>query len=106
MLFRSSFNNFSREHIDQHGSFENYWQIKSSFIRDAKKESIAVLNIDNERIRSLINKTKAKVVDYSINTDFGKIQCSDLELIGGRANFTVEIKEDIILPNITIKKAN
>lgn len=99
-----SFNNFSREHIDQHGSFENYWQIKSSLIRDAKEESIAVLNIDNERIRGLINKTKARVVDYSINTDFGRILCCDLKLIDGRANFTVKIKEDICLPNTTIKK--
>lgn len=99
-----SFSNFSREHIDQHGSFENYWQVKSSLIRDAKEESTAVLNIDNERIRSLINKTKAKVVDYSINTNFGRIQCCDLKLIDGRANFKVKIKEDICLPNVTIKK--
>ncbi|MDY0236154.1 MAG: UDP-N-acetylmuramyl-tripeptide synthetase [Gudongella sp.] len=101
-----SFSNFSREHIDQHGSFENYWQIKSSLIRDAKKESIAVLNIDNEKIRNLINQTQAKVVDYSINTDFGRIQCCDLKLVDGRANFTVKIKENIILPNGKIDKGS
>lgn len=100
-----AFNNFSREHIDQHGSFENYWQIKSSLIRNAKENSIAVLNIDNEKIRSLIKDTKAKVVDYSINTDFGKIQCCDLKLVDGRANFTVKIKEDIELLQGTIKKS-
>lgn len=99
-----SFNNFSREHIDQHGSFENYWQIKSSLIRDAKQDAVAVLNIDNEKIRSLIKNTRAKVVDYSINTDYGSIQCCNLKLVGGRANFNVKIKEDIVLQSGRIKK--
>lgn len=101
-----SFNNFTREHIDQHGTYENYWQVKSSLIKNAKEDSLAILNLDNERIRTLINQTKARVVDFSINTDLGRIVCTNLKLVHGRARFTVKIKEDIPLKDFTIKKTS
>ena len=33
-----TFNNLSREHIDQHGSFENYYEIKSNLIKNASSD--------------------------------------------------------------------
>ncbi|WFA07950.1 UDP-N-acetylmuramyl-tripeptide synthetase [Tissierella sp. Yu-01] len=89
-----SFNNFSREHIDQHGSFEKYWEAKSSLVRNAKKGSYALLNIDDEHIRTLVDKTDAYVVTYSTRSDEAMIYVKDLELVKGRAKFTVVIKED------------
>lgn len=89
-----SFNNFSREHIDQHGSFENYWKFKSSLITGAKEEAISVLNIDDEKIRTLLNGKK-KMIPFSIENQKGSIYCDNIELIMGRANFDVVIKEDI-----------
>ena len=61
-----SFNNFSREHIDQHGSYERYWQVKSSLVKNAKPDATAVLNIDNDKIRSLQNSTLAMVITISV----------------------------------------
>lgn len=89
-----SFNNFSREHIDQHGSFEKYWAAKSSLIRNAKKGSYALLNIDDEHIRTLINETKATIITYSTKSDEGMIYAKDIELIKGRAKFTLVIREE------------
>lgn len=88
-----SFNNFSREHIDQHGSFEKYWEAKSSLIRKAKLGSYALLNIDDGYIRTLVDKTKAQVITYSTNSHNGMIYPKDVELIRGRARFTVVIQE-------------
>lgn len=88
-----SFNNFSREHIDQHGSFEKYWQAKSSLIIDAKPESYAILNLDDEYSKSLIDKTKAKVITYSLKQEMGNFYCKDLELSSGRAKFIVVINQ-------------
>lgn len=101
-----SFNNFSREHIDQHGSFERYWEVKSSLIRNAKESSIAVLNLDNDKVATLVNDTRAKVVTFSINTTRGMIQCEDVFLNKGRASFKVNIREDIHLEDRTINKGS
>ncbi|WP_422487066.1 Mur ligase family protein [Gudongella sp. DL1XJH-153] len=101
-----SFNNFSREHIDQHGSFERYWEVKSSLIRDAKPEAIAVLNVDNEKIASLITDTCAKVVTISVDCDEGMINCKNLKLVKGRGVFDIVIKDNINLGDLVIDKGS
>lgn len=101
-----SFANFSREHIDQHGSFERYWEVKSSLIRNAKAEATAVLNIDDQRIAGLVYETRSKVVTYSISSDKGDIQCRDIKLIKGRANYHVVVTRDIELGSVSIKKGD
>lgn len=88
-----SFNNFSREHIDQHGSFEKYWAAKSSLVKNAKESAYAVLNLDDEYSSSLVDKTRAKVITYSLTKEEGNLYCKDLELLKGRARFTVKIKK-------------
>lgn len=86
-------NNLSREHIDQHGTFERYWEIKSSFIKNAKESAYAVLNLDDEYSSSLIGKTDAKVITYSLTKEEGNVYCKDLSLEDGRASFTVVINK-------------
>ncbi|MGM0396627.1 MAG: Mur ligase family protein [Bacillota bacterium] len=99
-----SFNNFSREHIDQHGSFERYWEVKSSLITGAKPEAVAVLNVDDERIESLVENTKARVLTISVYGGKGMINCSNLKLVKGRGIFDVVIEEDIDLGDRIINK--
>lgn len=88
-----AFNNFSREHIDQHGTFEKYWEAKSSLIINAKSDSYAILNLDDEYSSSLIDKTKAKVITYSLTERLGNFYCKDLVIAKGRATFTVIINK-------------
>ncbi len=99
-----SFNNFSREHIDQHGSFEKYWEAKSSLIKKAKKNSYALLNIDDEHIKTLVDETNAQVITYSTKSDEGMIYAKDIELVKGRPSFTVVVKDDIKTFNYIIRK--
>lgn len=99
-----SFNNFSREHIDQHGSFEKYWDAKSSLIKNAKEESYALLNIDDEKIRTLISQTKANVITYSQKNDNADIYLKDIELIKGRARFRVVVNREYKAFSKIIKK--
>lgn len=99
-----SFNNFSREHIDQHGSFEKYWDAKSSLIRNAKEDSYALLNIDDDKIKSLITETKANVITYSLKNRNANIYCKDVKLIRGRARFKVVINKEFVAFNKTIEK--
>ena len=84
-------NNISREHIDSHGSFEKYFEAKSSLIRNASEKSFAVLNLDCPYSASLINETKAQVITFGVNSREGHIACKNLDLTTGRAKFVLEI---------------
>lgn len=99
-----SFANLAREHIDQHGSFKNYWMAKSSLIKDAKEGAVAILNVDYDMIASLKYNTRADVITFSINGNKADVSCDNIELVGGRARFRVNIEEDIKFRNANISK--
>ncbi len=87
-------NNISREHIDSHGSFDKYFQVKSEFIKNANEKSIAILNLDCPYSASLVKQTKAQVITFGLNSKDGHIVCKDLDLTTGRAKFTVGILKE------------
>ena len=86
-----TFNNLSREHIDSHGSFEQYFTAKSKLITDASENSTAILNLDCPYSASLVNDTRAQVITFSLKNRDGHIHCKDLDLSTGRAKFIYEI---------------
>lgn len=88
-------NNVSREHIDSHGSFEKYFEVKSSLIRNANEESFAVLNLDCPYSASLVNETNAHVITFGVESKEGHLACKNLDLTTGRAKFTIEILKPI-----------
>lgn len=101
-----TFNNLGREHIDQHGSFENYFRFKSRLIRHAKEDAIAILNADDEKIYSLKDKTKAHVLTFSLEnleSDFG---IENLDLSSGKGKFTFKINRDLNIKDRIIKKSD
>ncbi len=90
-------NNVGREHIDHHGSFEQYFESKSSLIRNAGEHSVAILNLDCPYSSSLIDETKAQVLTYGVENATGHLHCKNLDLSTGRAKFTVEITKPFII---------
>lgn len=86
-----TFNNLSREHIDMHGSFEQYFAAKAGLIRNAGPECVAVLNLDDSYSASLASETEAQVVMYGVRSREGHFYCKDLDLTTGRAKFTLQI---------------
>ncbi|MFD2043652.1 Mur ligase family protein [Ornithinibacillus salinisoli] len=84
-------NNMSREHMEMHGTFEKYFEAKSSLIRNASENSYAVLNLDDPYSASLVDKTKAQVISFGLENKDGHIYCKNLDLSTGRGKFTVEI---------------
>ena len=97
-------NNISREHIDLHSSFENYFKHKSSLIRNAGADKVAILNLDDEYSASLVNKTKAKVITIGVEEQSADVICRDLDLSTGRAKFTVDITQDLVTQDLVIPK--
>jgi UDP-N-acetylmuramoyl-L-alanyl-D-glutamate--2,6-diaminopimelate ligase len=84
-------NNVSREHIDSHGSFEQYFAAKSSLIRNAGPGSVAILNLDCPYSSSLVDQTQAQTVTFGVKSKDGHFHCKDLDLSTGRAKFKVQI---------------
>jgi UDP-N-acetylmuramoyl-L-alanyl-D-glutamate--2,6-diaminopimelate ligase len=85
--------NISREHIDLHGSFENYFESKASLIRNAGPKQWAILNLDCPYSASLLKETKAQTLTFGIKDNKGHLWCRDVNLSTGRATFTVEIRK-------------
>ncbi len=92
-----SFNNFSREHIDQHGTLEAYWKAKSSIITNSKPNEIAIINISDPEIKTLYGQGKAQTITYSLFDESGDIYPTDLEKTGEAPCFTLVVAHDIIL---------
>ena len=63
-FYISVLTNISRDHLDYHGSMENYISAKKQIFEDVPK---AVINIDDENKDSFINQCKGKVITYSLN---------------------------------------
>lgn len=98
-----SMNNISREHIDTHGSFEKYFEFKSSLICSAKNTSAAVLNLDCPYTASLKGKTEATVVTFGVQSKDGHITCENLDLSTGRATFDVVVLKPIHFRTVSVQ---
>jgi UDP-N-acetylmuramoylalanine--D-glutamate ligase len=58
--------NITEDHLNRHYNMDNYVFLKSKLIRGLRESEFAVLNYDDERVRSLASVTKGKVVYFSL----------------------------------------
>ncbi len=57
--------NVTEDHLDRHYTMDNYIFLKSRILKNMRESEFAVLNYDDEIVRSFANKTKAKIVWFS-----------------------------------------
>ncbi len=57
--------NITEDHLNRHYNMDNYVFLKSKLIRNLRESEYAVLNYDDERVRSLAKVTRGKVVWFS-----------------------------------------
>ena len=60
--------NITEDHLNRHYNMENYIFLKRKILRNLRESEYAVLNYDDEEVRSFAQHTKAKVVYFSLNT--------------------------------------
>lgn len=90
-----AFTNINKDHIELHGSFDAYYNAKASLIRNASKNSVAILNIDQPLLSKLVSETQATVATFGVENKSGDISVSDINLASGRPSFTVTIKNPL-----------
>lgn len=70
------FTNLTYDHLDFHGTMENYFEAKSILFKQlVKEDGISILNIDDDRYEDLKECSRARVVSYGIdqNCDYRAI---------------------------------
>ena len=62
------FTNLTRDHLDYHGTFENYRDAKKAFFDGLDKDAFAITNADDKNGLYMVQNTKAEVKTYSIRS--------------------------------------
>lgn len=69
------FTNFTRDHLDYHGSLENYFQAKQllftqCFLESQKKDRFAIINMDDPRGEELSRVACGKLIRYGVKSRY------------------------------------
>ena len=80
------FTNLTQDHLDYHGTMENYYQAKKKLfdLSDA-----AVINIDDEYGRRLTQEIPCPAITFSIHTDTADFTAKDIRPTVDRNRFTI-----------------
>ena len=83
------FTNFTYDHLDFHGTFENYFEAKSLLFKErVKEDGVSILNIDDEKYEDLKSVSKARTVSYGIKNKADYF-AKDLKLTSHESRFTL-----------------
>jgi UDP-N-acetylmuramoyl-L-alanyl-D-glutamate--2,6-diaminopimelate ligase len=63
------FTNITHEHLDYHGTFENYIKVKKALFDGLPKSAFMITNSDERHGLTMAENTKARICTYSINRD-------------------------------------
>ena len=58
--------NITEDHLNRHYTMENYVFLKSKLLKNASETEYAVLNYDDSTVRGFAEKTKAKILWFSV----------------------------------------
>ena len=77
------FTNLSHDHLDYHGDFKSYRDIKKVFFDQLPKTAFALTNIDDKNGAFMLQNTKAKIYTYAVkcHADY-KAQILECEFSG------------------------
>ena len=128
------FTNLTRDHLDYHGTFENYRDAKKAFFDGLDKEAFAITNADDKNGMLMVQNCKAHIKTYSTRTmaDFkakiiechfegmyldingmevgvqfiGKFNVSNLLAVYGAAVMLGKKPEDVLVILSTLKSVN
>ena len=71
----TGYTNVTSEHLNIHGSFENYLECKKQLFKQTKKEGFCILNKDDEYFEDMKSACNGQVLTY------GKDESNDLQIV-------------------------
>lgn len=88
------FTNLSHEHLEFHGSLEQYRDDKANLFRKLKDEaSFGVVNLDDENASYFISAAKQKVYTCSLKDNEADFFADDIKTNNDGSTFTINIRE-------------
>ena len=95
--------NITPDHLDRHGSFENYIRAKERIMAAQSPSDAVVLNADNEPAAQAATRANARIYWFSIEHEVGQGAWVDSGYIVYRANREAEIERVLPLSKIPLK---
>ena len=80
--------NITSEHLNTHGTLENYVKAKCMLFSQTRKDGFCILNKDDEHFEEVKNASNGKVLTYGSTPD-NDLYFKNVKLIPGRNYFTI-----------------
>lgn len=94
------FTNLSPEHIERHGSFENYREAKVKMVDNLKnKNGVLIVNEDDENANAFMERYKGEIKSFSIK-DAGINSTSPIDFDYEKENYKSELVGEFNIKNI------
>ena len=87
------FTNLTEEHLDFHGTMDNYFNAKLKLFQNLDSHKLAVINYDDLYCSKIINETKAKVKTYGFNKK-SNLYASNINMSYDGTEFFVNYQDD------------
>lgn len=98
------YTNLSHEHLDYHGTMDNYFEAKSKLFSNLKPENTAIINIDDDYGTSLLEISKGNNITYAIDKE-ADYQAVDIEYFKDKTKFNLIYEEETypVVTNLVAK---
>ncbi|KUO60710.1 MAG: UDP-N-acetylmuramoylalanine--D-glutamate ligase [Gracilibacter sp. BRH_c7a] len=73
--------NITPDHLDRHGTMENYIAAKARILENQTKEDLAVLNWDDDLVKGFVPATKARIIFFSLSSELPTGICLENDTI-------------------------
>lgn len=85
------FTNLTYEHLDYHGTLENYFNAKKKLFQMVRKDGVSILNVDDPYFNRLYEASNARVVTYGISND-ANYRADNIKLGTKGSSFTLIVQ--------------
>lgn len=86
------FTNFTYDHLDFHGTLDNYLEAKKKLFKMMEPGKIAVLNVDDPVYDEILEACNCKIVTYGIQRD-AMYRADNIKLLTSGSTFTLIVDE-------------
>lgn len=87
------FTNLTQDHLDYHGSMEEYFKAKKILFANLDENAFAITNMDDEYGLQIVESCRAKLITYGMNAG-ADVSAENIELLPTSTKFTVNYRGD------------